>query len=342
MRFAEPASLVLLSLVPALAALFWMAAGARRRDAGRFAEAALFRRYAAVVPTGRRVAKTSLFLAGLLLAVLALARPQLGTGVEWVRRSGIDLAVTLDTSYSMMAEDVAPSRLEAAKIEVKRLLGELTGDRVTLVVFAGKGYLQCPLTSDYRAASFFLDMVRPGMVPDPGTNLADALDATVQALSKAKGTSRVAILMTDGEALEGDAGEAAERAAEARVKVYAVGFGSEKGEPIPIRSGDRGVVDYKKDDKGEVVLTRLDEETLKTIAEKTGGRYFRAGPGGRSVRAILSEIAGLEKSDDEAKLVTTYEDRFQWLLAPALLLLALEMAWPLAGWRREGRWKWKR
>ncbi len=172
MRFASFETLILLAALPVLALLFWRAALVRRREMSLFAEADLFSRYSQIVPVGRQVLRAALFLLGLLLGLLALARPQLGSGVEWVKRSGVDIVAAVDTSFSMLAEDVTPNRIEAAKVEIKRLLKGLSGDRVGLIVFAERGYLQFPLTSDYRAASFFVDLLQAGMLPEQGTNLA--------------------------------------------------------------------------------------------------------------------------------------------------------------------------
>jgi Ca-activated chloride channel family protein len=276
-----------------------------------------------------RVLQTAFRAAGLLLFALALAQPQCGSRTELARRRGIDLVVALDASKSMLARDVAPDRLDRAKLELNALLDSLKGDRVGIVAFAGDAYVQCPLTSDYAAAKLFLRAVDPEQMQQGGTNIGAALQLAQSMLENADrgAKDRVVVLLSDGEDLSGEEMEAAESLKAAGIKVYAVGIGSEAGEPIPELSKGGEVVGYKKDASGNTVLTRLDRAGLEGIAQLTGGEFFYQ-PHGVAVQEVAARIDRLQKSEIESRLTVRWDERFQAFLAPGLLLLALGMLLP--------------
>jgi Ca-activated chloride channel family protein len=262
--------------------------------------------------------------AGLLLFALALTQPQCGSRTELARRRGIDLVVALDASKSMLARDVAPDRLDRAKLELNSLLDSLKGDRVGIVAFAGDAYVQCPLTSDYAAAKLFLKAVDPEQMQQGGTNIGAALQLAQSMLENADrgAKDRVVVLLSDGEDLSGEEMEAAESLKAAGIKVYAVGIGSEAGEPIPELGKGGEVVGYKKDASGNTVLTRLDRAGLEGIAQLTGGEFFYQ-PHGVAVQEVAARIDRLQKSEIESRLTVRWDERFQAFLAPGVLLFAL-------------------
>ncbi len=234
--------------------------------------------------------------------------------------------VALDTSYSMNAEDVAPTRLAKAKSEIRSLLNRLKGDRIGLLSFAGSALVQCPLTLDYGAAALFLDMANTEIIPEPGTSLAAAIEAANSSFIGKERKYKALVMMTDGEDLEGQIDDAVEKAKEAGIIIYTVGVGTPEGRPIPVRDAQGNIVEYRKDPDGQVVISSLDERALARIAEATGGRYYRATTSESELDDMYTEISQLEKKDLESRLYQNYEDQFQYPLGLALLFLASE-AW---------------
>jgi Ca-activated chloride channel homolog len=265
----------------------------------------------------------------LVLFAVALAQPQCGSRTELARRRGIDLVVAIDASKSMLARDVAPSRLDRAKLELNSLLDSLKGDRVGIVAFAGDAYVQSPLTSDYAAAKLFLRAVDPEQMQQGGTNIGAALQLAQSMLENADrgAKDRVVVLLSDGEDLSGEEMEAAESLKAAGIKVYAVGIGSEAGEPIPELGKGGEVVGYKKDSSGNTVLTRLDRAGLEAVAQLTGGEFFYQ-PHGVAVQEVAARIDRLQKSEIESRLTVRWDERFQTFLAPGLVLLTLGLLLP--------------
>jgi Ca-activated chloride channel family protein len=290
----------------------------------------------------KQVLRFALLMASLALLILAVARPQWGERQRKVTREGIDLVLALDISKSMLAADVNPSRLRAAKDELIRALEQLRGDRVGLVVFTGVSFAQSPLTGDYGAIRFYLRKLDPEDMPVGGTASGRALLDSVELLTgerlgragegqtaptheKAfkRARTQVIVLVTDGEDHQGDPVSAARVAAERGIRVYTVGFGSDKGEPIPVYDKEGRLQGYQKDRRGNTVYTRLNEEPLRQIAELTGGQYFHYEGQGSMANAITSTLNTLEKEELEALLRVEYEERFPLFLYPGLLLLLL-------------------
>jgi Ca-activated chloride channel family protein len=279
-----------------------------------------------------------LLLAVLGFLVLAAARPQFGTRVETVRRRGQDVMVALDLSNSMLAEDVAPNRLERARLAILRLLGRLDGDRIGLVAFAGDAFVQSPLTSDYAAAAMFLNAMDPEMMPVQGTNLGEAMRFALDALDQGAREDRVVLLVTDGEDHEGELEPQIRRATESGTKIHTVGIGSLEGVPIPEVDPGTGRRGFQRDEDGKVVTTRLDETTLRQIADATGGRYVRVAPGTTALDELVDEIAAGEGEETDAREVTQYEEQFQIFLGLAVALLFLESLIPE---RRKSEEAWR-
>jgi len=324
--WSHAASLVALSLVPALVVFFLWARRRRERDLEAFVAAALLPAVAPDVDPRRRTVRAALLTAAVLALGVALGGPMWGFRWQEVRRQGIDLVVAIDTSRSMLATDVKPNRLARAKLAVEDLLAELHGDRVALVAFAGSAFLQCPLTLDYGAFAQSLDAVEVGLIPRGGTALAEAIDTSLAALEGREASHQALVLITDGEDHEGNVKEAAKRAADRGVKIYTVGIGTAEGELIPGASG------WVKDRAGQVVKSRLDEDTLKQVAADTGGVYLHAaGPSFGLGELYRDYIGTMEKRELASTLEKRFEHRFQLPLAAALVLLVLE---PLVGERR--------
>jgi Ca-activated chloride channel family protein len=336
-RFGFVHALFGLLLLPLLGAFLWFAATRTRQALERFGEGALMRKLTESVSRRGRLAKQVLVVAAVLALVVALARPQFGSRIETVRRRGADVVVALDLSTSMLAQDISPNRLAKAKLTIAQLIDHLDGDRVGLVAFAGNAFVQSPLTTDYAAANLFLNAMDPGIMDVQGTNLGAALTTALDAFDERAGQDRVLVLITDGEDHEGEIDAAVERAAKAGVRIYTVGMGSAQGVPIPAFDAAGNASGFKRDARGAVVTTRLDEDTLRRIAERTGGHYYHATPRGSELDQLAGDLAGAQKRELEARQVTRFEEQFQLFVGLALALLVAEVLIP-ARRRRSAAW----
>lgn len=315
-------------LVPAVVVFFWYVLRLKRRAIETLGESELMHRLSLTVSQRGQRAKMLLLIATIALLVTALARPQFGTRVETVRREGQDIVVALDLSSSMLAEDIAPNRLEKAKHAIGTLIGRLEGDRIGLVAFAGDAFVQSPLTVDYGAATLFLNAMSTDLMPVQGTNLAEALRISIEAFEAGEQQHRILIVITDGEDHEGEIEGAVDRANEEGIRIYTVGVGSPDGVPIPEFDANGRLSGYKRDENGEVVTTSLDEATLESIARETGGRYLRATPGENELDRLAEEIAEMAGREFEARQVTQYEEQYQIFLGFALVFLFAELLVP--------------
>lgn len=322
-RFANPEYLNLLYLLPVLVALFYYLGRNRKKLLQVFADKELHKTLFPSDSNIKRWTKFALILLALTCLVFAAANPQVGTKMQEVKQTGIDVFILLDVSNSMMAEDIKPNRLEKAKYQISNLINKLRGDRIGLIIFAGQAYIQIPLTTDYSAANLFLSAVDVNSVPTQGTAIASAINLATASFDTLS-TQKVIIAITDGEDHEGDVQKAVENAKEREIKIYAIGLGSQAGVPIPVYNNRNQLVGFKKDRDGNTVLTKLDEEVLKRIAIDGSGKYFRGTNYEDHLDKIYNELSELEQTEFGVKKVTDYEDRFYYLLIPALLLLVLE------------------
>jgi Ca-activated chloride channel family protein len=338
MRFAYPQYLNLLLLLPVLVAFYIIVFKQKRRALERFGNLDLVAKMTATVSSTRQRLKVFLILTSLFFLILSFARPQFGERLQIMKREGIDLIIALDTSLSMLAEDMKPNRLERAKHEIANLIDKLQGDRIGLLAFAGDAFLQCPLTSDYGAARMFLETMDTDVIPDPGTAIGTAIEKALGAFVKQERKHKVLLLLTDGEDHISDPLAAAKKAAEEGVRIYTIGLGTRKGEPIPLRDAAGSVDQYKRDRQGEVVMTRLDEPMLQKIALETNGKYYRSTMGEDELNKIYEDISRLEKKEFQAKEFTQYEDRYQYFLVFAIVLLSLEA---IVTDRKKSRKKWE-
>ncbi len=322
-RFAHSEYLYALAFIPVLLVVFWWALRMRKRGLELFGNLSLLDRLMPSAGKYKRSIKFFLLLASLMFLILGLANPQIGTKLEEVKREGVDIMIALDVSNSMKAEDIKPNRLESAKQEIARMLEKLQNDRIGLIVFGGQSYLQLPLTTDYSAARLILSTIDVDIVPDPGTAIGSAIRLAMKSFAEGEKKHKVIILITDGENHEDDAVAAAKDAAAEGVVIHTVGMGSPDGAPIPIYQNN-AQVGFMKDNQGNVVITKLDEQALREIAETGKGTFVRATNQQNELDAVFKDVQSMEKKEFGAKVVTDYEDRFQYALVPAAILLLME------------------
>lgn len=337
-KLAHIEYLYALSLLPLLIGLFWWAARSRTRSIQMIGNPRLIARLIHGWSSRRRFLKSILLASAFTFLILGLANPQIGTKFEEVKREGVDIFIALDVSNSMKAEDIKPNRLEYAKRQIALMLDRLQNDRIGLIVFAGDSYLQLPLTTDYGAARLFLSTIDVDIVPIPGTAIGSAIRMAMKSFVEGEKKHKVIVVISDGENHEDDALAAAKEAASDGAIVHAIGMGSPVGTPIPVYQNNQ-LVGFKKDQDGSIVMTKLDEEALQQIANAGGGTYVRATGQSSALEAVFREIEAMEKKEFGARVFTEYEDRFQYFLAIAFLLLAIEF---FTGERRQD-WlrKWK-
>ncbi|MCI0822354.1 MAG: VWA domain-containing protein [Chloroflexi bacterium] len=323
--FGEPLYLYGLAAVPLAVLFLWYSRVRRRSAMARLGDEELLGRLTESVNSRGRRWRSILWVSALAMLIVAVARPQWGTEVRVTEQKGLQLMVALDISESMLAQDMKPDRLTRAKLEMLELVGRLRGDEVGLVLFSGASFIQFPLTFDYSTARIFLEGANPSLISRRGTALAGAIETSLTAFDAEREGQKVLLLLTDGESHEGDSIKAARRAARSGVVIYTVGFGSDRGEPIPIYNRLGQVSGFKEDADGATVLTRLEEGTLRGVAEQTGGQYFRASQG-RITEALVTEFGKLEKASLQSEVEIVRVERFQWfLLATLMMLMASEL-----------------
>jgi Ca-activated chloride channel family protein len=323
-RFAHPEYLYVLYAVPALAALFWYLVVRGNRLLGGFAQKKLQNIIMPNFSRPKTILKYAILLLAITLLIISAADPQIGTSMQEVKQTGIDVYICLDVSLSMKAEDIKPNRLEKAKYQISTLIRKLKGDRIGLAIFAGEAYIQFPLTTDYSAAGLFLNAVDFNSVPQPGTAIASTIDLAVKSFDYRTSTQKVIVLITDGEDHEGDIDKSVADAVSKNIKIYCIGLGSLQGSPIPISNGQGQAVDFKKDNEGNIVITKLDEAILQHIASEGNGKYFRGSNYEDHLDKIYTDLSSMQKAEFGVKKITQFEDRFYYFLAPAIILLLIE------------------
>mgnify|MGYP002624997169 CR=1 FL=1 len=332
----------LLLAVAAAGGLWGMAEWQQRKRIARWADRSMLGRLIPDRSGWRPAAKMALTLLGASLLVVALANPQIGTKMEKGKRAGSDVAICLDVSNSMMAEDIMPNRLERSKRVVSNLIGHMAGDRISLVVFAGSSFIQMPLTNDYGAAKLFLDQVSCDMVSTQGTAIGDAIEKAMQTFGYGdpdrqweKTRGRAIIVISDGENHEDDAVGAAKAAAKEGIRVCTVGLGLPDGSPIPEYDSRGNKNNYKRDANGGIIMTYLNEQMLRDIATAGDGVYQRASNAGSELGDIAKMIDSLDKEEYGEAMFSAYESRYQYPLAAALFCLLAEI---LIFERRNRKW----
>jgi Ca-activated chloride channel homolog len=323
MTFGAPNWFWALLIIPLLIVLFVRAEQRAVLRLREFVSERLLPNLARTVDRRRRSVRLGLLLLGLALAITALAQPRWGYTYEDAKRKGLDLILAVDTSRSMLSNDVPPNRLQRVKLATQDLVTELQGDRVGLVAFAGRAFLQAPLTIDYDAAVEAINDLDTTTIPEGGTNISEAIDLATRTFGKSAIGNRAVIIFTDGEDLRGDASKSAKAAADAGVRIFTVGVGTPEGSLIPLNNGEGGGNAFVKDSKGQVVKSKLDEKRLREIAESTGGFYLHLEDGPRTMKQLFAEgLAKMQAGDIDARLSRRPIERYQWPLGAALFFIA--------------------
>ena len=344
LRFEHPEYLYWLAIIPLLIIVYVLLRWRQDRMFQRFASLEM-RDYLIPERSNRRgIFKFVVFLLMIACLILGLANLQSGSKMEEVKREGIDLYLALDVSNSMNAQDIVPSRLDRSKQAINKLISELEGDRIGVIVFADKAFVQLPITTDYAAAKMFLSTVNTGTVASQGTAIGEAINLAIKSFPEDE-RSKAIVIISDGEDHENEAAmEAAREASKKGIRIYTIGMGLAEGAPIPEINQYGRQVGYRKDKNGNTIITRLDEEMLRRIADTGGGVYVRASNSNVGLENIYKDIAKMDKSEIETKVFTDYEDQFQWFIGAAILLLLLEifMSSCKRGWEKKVNFfEWK-
>ena len=325
MSFGAPQWLGGLLVIPILIAFFIRAERRGIRRLQEFVSVRLLPQLAGTVNRPRRALRFGLQLLGLSLGLVSLVQPHWGYTFEDVKRKGLDLLIAVDTSRSMLSNDVQPNRLERVKLAAQDLINELQGDRVGLIAFAGRAFLQAPLTIDYEAVMESVNDLDTKTIPEGGTNISSAITLATQSFGKSAVGNRALIVFTDGEELSGDAVKVAKAAADAGVRIFSVGVGTPQGSLIPI-TGDNGETSFVKDSAGQVVKSKLDEKRLREVAQATGGFYLQLENGPRTMQQIYNEgLAKMQAAEIDVRLSRRPIERYEWPLGAALVALALSI-----------------
>ena len=321
-RFANPDFLYLLLLLPLIVAVYLYSNHRRRQNIRKYGDPTLLKELMPTISKYRPDVKFWLTFSALALIIFMLARPQFGSKMETVKRSGVETVIALDISNSMLAEDVTPSRLEKSKKLIARLIDTFNNDKVGLNVFAGEAFTQLPITSDYISAKMFLESINPSLISTQGTDIGAAIRLAVKCFTPNDGVGKAIIVITDGENHEGGAIEAAQEAAEKNMQVFILGVGSPNGSPIPV---ERGSNDFRRDKNGEVIVTKLNEAMCQEIAKAGNGVYIRVDNSNSAEKILNEQIAKLAKTDVESQVFTEFDEQFQALAWLILILLVAEM-----------------
>ena len=319
-RFEDPIYLYALALIPLLAILRFLLVRQQKKRLRKFGDRELVRQLSPDVSRFRPLVNYSLLLTALALLIVIIARPQFGTKINREKRTGIETIIALDVSNSMLAEDVAPSRLDRSKMMVENLVDNFTNDKIGLIVFAGDAFIQLPITSDYVSAKMFLSSISPSMIATQGTDIAKAISMASHSFTQQEGVGKAIIVITDGEDHEGGALEAAKDAKDKGMRVYILGVGSAKGAPIPTGNGD-----YMKDNTGQTVMTGLNEQMCREIAQAGGGAYIHVENNSNAQDQLDHELNKLAKKEIESTVYSDYDEQFQAVGILVLLLLIIEI-----------------
>ena len=319
-RFEDITYLYLLAVIPVLALLRFMLTRVQKKRLKKFGDPQLVRQLMPDVSRWRPLVKFWLLQAALALIIVMLARPQFGTRISHEKRQGIETLIAMDISNSMLAEDVTPSRLDRCKMMVENLVDNFTDDKIGLIVFAGDAFIQLPITSDYVSAKMFLSDIQPSMITTQGTDIALAISKAQNSFTQEENIGKAIIVITDGEDHEGKAVEAAKEAKNKGMRVYVLGVGSDGGAPIPDGNGG-----YMKDRSGNTVMTRLNQDMCRQIAQAGGGAYIHVDNNSDAQRQLDNELAKLAKKETESTVFSEYDEQFQAVCILALLLLIAEL-----------------
>lgn len=325
LRFENPQYLYWLLVIPVLVAVYVLIRLWNKKQFERFANVKLREYLVPMFSSARANTKFTIFIMIIALLIIGAANLQSGSKMEKVKREGIDLFFCVDISNSMNAEDIAPNRLERSKQAINKLISKLQGDRIGIIVFAGNAYVQLPITTDYSAAKMFLSTVNTDLIPTQGTEVGRAINLAIKSFGENEHNKAI-IIISDGEDHEnGDAVKAAQEAAKRGIKVYTIGMGLDEGAPIPLYNKYGKRTGYKKDKEGNIIITKLDDNMLRQIAEIGDGIYVRASNSNVGFDKIYDDISKVQTSEIESKVFTAYNDQFQWFVGAAIILFIIEI-----------------
>ncbi len=313
-----------LLVIPAIILLFILVQVWRRSVQRKFADSALLKRLSPNQSLFKGILKILILCTAFACLSLALVNPKIGTKLETVRSEGVDIVFAVDVSKSMLAEDIAPNRLEKSKQLVTQIINSLASDRVGIIAYAGKAFPQLPITTDYASAKMFLQNMNTDMLSSQGTAIHEAIELAKTYYDDAEQTNRVLIIISDGEDHGNEALDIAEEASEEGIRIFTIGVGDVKGGPIPIKRN--GIIqNYKKDKQGETVITKLNEETLNNIAKESNGLYINGSNTNDVVSGIKEMLDKMDKMEFESKQIADFKDQFQWFLGFGIFLLLLDI-----------------
>jgi Ca-activated chloride channel family protein len=323
-KIEEPIYFYLLAIVPAMVVVFLLVLWWKKSTQRKFSDILLLKKLAPNTSPFKATIKLIFLVLGITFLIISLTNPKMGTKLKTVKREGVDIVFALDVSKSMLAEDIAPNRLEKAKQIISKIIDKLGSDRVGIIIYAGNSYPLLPITTDHAAASMFLQNANPDMVSSQGTDINGALELAKTYYNNDEQTNRFLIIISDGEDHQEETKQVAQNLANDGVKIYTVGVGSERGGPIPMRLNG-AMIGYKKDNKGETVITKRKPEVLQGIADAADGKYIDGNITENPVNEIAEVISNAEKTEFETKQFSDYKDQFQWFLAIGLLFLVIDV-----------------
>ena len=320
----EKSYLYLLFILPVLVAVFLYIQYWKRKKQQEFGDLALIKKLSPEKSTFKPILKFIVFLLALASLILALVNPKIGTKMETVKREGIDIVFAVDVSKSMLCEDVAPNRLEKSKQLVSQIINNLAGDRIGIVAYAGSAFPVLPITTDYSSAKMFLQSMNTDMVSSHGTSLDEAIQLASDYFDKGNKTSKLIIMISDGEDHSEGAEDAAEEANKKGIKILTIGVGTAKGGPIPLKNNG-AIESFKRDQNNEVVVTKLNQESLTVIAKDTKGSYINGNNTKEVTEFLKKALNNIEKTEFEATQMADFQSQFQWFIGIAFALLFLDI-----------------
>jgi Ca-activated chloride channel family protein len=323
-KIEEPIYFYFFAIIPVIVVLFLLVLWWKKRTQRKFSNPILLEKLAPNASIFKSILKFIFLLLGLSFLILSLVNPKMGTKLKTVKREGVDVVFALDVSKSMLAEDIAPNRLEKSKQIISKIIDKLGSDRVGIIIYAGNSYPLLPITTDHAAAKMFLQNANPDLVSSQGTAITEALELAKTYYNNDEQTNRFLIIISDGEDHQEETKQIAQNISNEGVKVYTIGVGTEKGGPIPLKINN-SLIGYKKDSKGQVVITQRKPEVLQGIADASDGIYIDGNKTEKPVKAIVDIIANAEKSEFETKQFSDYKDQFQWFLGIGILFLLIDI-----------------
>lgn len=320
----EPKYLLTLLLIPIFGALFFLHIWWKKKQQQKFATAFLFEKLVPNYSNGKIWIKFTLWILAIVFLAIALVNPKIGTKMETIKREGIDIVFAIDVSKSMLAEDIAPNRLEKSKQLVSQIMSQLQTDRIGMVAYAGSAFPVLPLTSDYNAARMFLQSMNPTMISTQGTSIDEAIEQSSNYFDQGNATNKLVVLISDGEDHSDNVETALETALTKKIKILTIGVGTDNGGPIPVKEKGQNI-GFIRDKNDEVVITKLNQNILENIGNKTKGGYILGNNTKEVVEYVTKKIATIEKTERESTQMTDFQSQYQWFLAIAFFLILIDV-----------------